>query len=313
LWSSIVPSGLCRKAGSRILEAARPGARFRRHAAAVTAFAVLGLLCAPEPEAQFSARVSHVEVYATVTDEGGAPLRAVAREDFRVEEDGLPQRVTIFAAGEFPLALAIAIDRSFSVTTEQLQRAVAAARTLLSLLRNDDRAMVIAIGSQTEVLSQLSGDHRQALASLDGLDRWGTTPLYDAAAAGIDAIQAAAGRRALLLLSDGVDRGSRTHDSELIAFARRKDVLVYPIAIGRTRPPTFAELAAATGGRSFHATDAPALDRAVRAIADELRFQYLLGYEPTRPEPARQEWRSIRVTVNRPNARVRARDGYFTR
>jgi Ca-activated chloride channel family protein len=163
------------------------------------------------------------------------------------------------------------------------------------------------------MLTQLSGDRREATAALDRLDRWGTTPLYDAAATGIDAIQAATGRRALLLLSDGVDKGSHMHESELVRYARQKDVLIYPIAIGRSRPPVFAELAAATGGRSFHATDIQALDRAVRAIAEELRFQYLLGYQPLRPEPSRPEWRSIRVTVNRPNARVRARDGYFTR
>jgi len=194
--------------------------------------ALVGVLWVPAPKAQFSARVSHVEVYATVTDRGGAPLRALPRDAFTVEEDGLPQTVTLFAAGEFPLALAVAVDRSFSVSAEQLQRAVSAARSLVSLLKADDRAMLIAIGSQTEVLSQLSGDHDQTLAALGSLDRWGTTPLYDAVATGIDAIQPATGRRALVLFSDGVDRGSRTHESDLLAYARRKDVLVYPIATG---------------------------------------------------------------------------------
>jgi VWFA-related protein len=266
-----------------------------------------------DARAQFSARVSQVEIYATVTDRHGEPLQALPREAFHVEEDGLPQTVTLYAAGELPVALAIAIDRSFSISAEQLQREVGGARTLLSRLKTADRAMLIAVGSEVDVLSPLSSDRGQALAALGTLDRWGTTPLYDAAVAGIDAIQAAAGRRALVLLTDGDDRGSRTRDTELVAYARRKDVLVYPIAIGRARPPLFAELAAATGGRSFHATDAAAVDRAVRTIAEELSVQYLIGYQSTRPDPARPEWRSIRVTIDRPNAHVRARDGYLTR
>jgi Ca-activated chloride channel family protein len=271
------------------------------------------LLWIAEPSAQFSARVSHVEVYATVTDSGGAPVSGLAQNDFAIEEDGQPQTIALFAAGGFPLAVALAVDRSFSLTAEQLERAVTGARTLLSLLQPGDRAMVVAVGSEVEVVAPLSDAHGRAVAALAQLDRWGTTPLYDAALAGIDAIQSATGRRALVLLSDGVDRGSRTHESDVIDHARASDVLIYPVALGRARPAVFAELAAATGGRSAHAPDGRALDHAVRSIAEELRFQYLLGYQPLRPETDRREWRSVRVTVNRPGVRVRARDGYFTR
>jgi Ca-activated chloride channel homolog len=89
---------------------------------------------------------------------------------------------------------------------------------------------------------------------------------------------------------------------------------VFPIALGRTRPPLFAELATLTGGRSAHATDGNALTQTVRAIAQELRWQYLLGYTPTTPPVAgSNEWRSIAVTVKRPDAKVRARDGYLVK
>jgi Ca-activated chloride channel family protein len=100
----------------------------------------------------------------------------------------------------------------------------------------------------------------------------------------------------------------------VLARARRANVIVYPIAIGRERPRLFAELAALTGGRSFHLRDGKGLEDAVRGIAEELRFQYLLGYTPSRPITAgRNEWRSISVTVNRPELRVRARDGYLVK
>ena len=168
--------------------------------------------------------------------------------------------------------------------------------------------MLLAIGSETDVLAPLSRDRGAALAALAHMEPWGTTPLYDAALSSVDAIQAASGRRALVLLSDGGDRYSRTTASELVDRVRRRDVLIYPIALARNRPPIFAELAAVTGGRSFHVPDARALPAALSAIAKELRFQYLLGYGPSAPEHS--GWRSIHVTVKRPRVRVRARDGY---
>ena len=102
---------------------------------------------------------------------------------------------------------------------------------------------------------------RAALAAIDRLDAWGTTPLYDATLAALDAIQPAKGRRALVLLSDGTDRYSDTNAADLVDDARQRDVLVYPIAIGPARPPVFAELAAATGGRSFFAREPRELAR----------------------------------------------------
>jgi Ca-activated chloride channel family protein len=94
--------------------------------------------------------------------------------------------------------------------------------------------------------------------------------------------------------------------------ARRSDVLVYPIALAPSRPPVFDRLSAVSGGRALAARDRPTLTTALTGIARELRAQYLLGYAPPEMvdgQPPR--WRSIRVTVNRPNVRVRAREGYF--
>jgi Ca-activated chloride channel homolog len=91
-------------------------------------------------------------------------------------------------------------------------------------------------------------------------------------------------------------------------------VMVFPVALGRERPPLFAELATLTGGRSFHTRDAAKLTDTLRTIARELREQYLLGYTPSRPLVAgTNEWRSIAVSVKRPGAQVRARDGYVVK
>jgi Ca-activated chloride channel homolog len=263
---------------------------------------------------QFTSGVNLVEVYASVTDMQGNPVTGLTQADFELRENGEPQAIANFTAGDFPLSVAVAIDRSFSVAGTKLSLAKAAGQTFLAELRAQDEAMIIAIGSQVDVIAPLSTDRTSQRNAMERLDAFGTTGLHDAIIHAIDAVQPAKGRRALLVLSDGDDRYSQATVTDVLDRARRSDVMVFPIALGRTRPPLFAELATLTGGRSAHATDADTLTQTMRAIARELRWQYLLGYTPTRPPAAgSNEWRSISVRIKRPDAKVRARDGYLIR
>lgn len=274
--------------------------------------ALLGALAA-RPAGQFSSGVNLVEVYAAVLDQSGNPVTGLSRNDFTVLEDGRAQALSAFAEGDFPLSVALGIDRSFSLAT-QLPTEVSATRTFLGELRPQDQSMIVAIGSEVEVLSPLSIDREAQFRALTALKPWGTTGLYDAIIQSIDAIQAAKGRRALVLLSDGNDRYSTATAGEALDRARRSDVMVYPIATGRTRPSLFAELASLTGGRSFQPRDPGELNTIMRSVANELRHQYLLGYTPARAIVAGEEqWRTIAVRVNRPNVTVRARDGYLAK
>ena len=279
--------------------------------------------------AQFASGVSLVEVYVSVTGANGQPVTGLTASDFFVFEDDELQRIAAFAAGEFPLSAAVGVDRSFSMKGQPLALAKAGVRAFAAVLRPADHMMILAIGSETTVAAPVSADREAALAALERIDAWGTTPLYDATMAAIADIQPATGRRALILLSDGTDRYSRASAADVVARARASDVLIYPVAIGRARPPVFAELATVTGGRSFWLSDPRELRSTLAAIARELRFQYLLGYSPphgsndssgsshagaSRGPAAEPPWRSIRVTlVNRPDARVRHRSGYFSR
>lgn len=275
--------------------------------------AILGFAVAAAP--QFTSGVNVVEVYATVTDQSGGLVRGLSRDDFVIREDNQPQTISAFAAGDFPLSVAVAVDRSFSMAARgRLAVARAAAKVFLGELRPSDEAMVLAIGSTVEVVAPRSTRRDEQYAALDRLDSWGNTGLHDAIIAGIDGVQDAKGRRALLLLSDGDDRFSTATAADALGRARRSDVMVYPIALGRARPSLFGELAALTGGRSFHVREPKQLAETLRGIARELRYQYLLGYTPTRPIVAGEEnWRSIDVSVNRPDVRVRARDGYLAK
>jgi Ca-activated chloride channel homolog len=264
---------------------------------------------------QFSSRVQLVEVYASVTDTNGEPLTGLTASDFEVFENGTRQDISTFAAGEFPLTVALGIDRSWSMKGDPLRLAKQASQSFLRQLRPGDRAMVMAISSDAEVIAPLSADRAAQARAIEALDPWSTTALHDAVIATLDRLEPEQGRQAMVVFSDGTDRYSRATALQVMDRARRSNALIYPIAFGKQRPPLLAELAVVTGGRSFLLKDAKQLESTLSTIARELRTQYLLGYSPTETiEPGTHEWRSIRVALRRPVAgvRVRARDGYTT-
>ncbi|MDQ3069171.1 MAG: VWA domain-containing protein [Acidobacteriota bacterium] len=271
-------------------------------------FAIAGLLML----GQFTSTVNQIEIYASVTDAAGRPVRGLSAEDFEVREDGVAQRVTVFSEGNFPLAAAIAVDSSFSMTGERLAVAKSSARVFLGALEPADQSMIIAIGGRAQVIAPLSQDRQAQYRALDTLRTWGTTSLHDAIIAAIDALQPAAGRRALVLLSDGDDRYSEAAVNDVLARARRSDVMIYPVALGRRPSPLFTQLAQLTGGRAYHQRDTRKLPETLRAIAEELRRQYLIGYTPATAFAAgRAQWRDIDVRVTRPRVTVASRDGYY--
>jgi Ca-activated chloride channel family protein len=274
-----------------------------------------GVLAAQGPIAKFSSKVQLVEVYATVTDASGQPVMGLTRGDFEVYENGDRQEVTTFAAGDFPLTVALGVDRSFSMAGEPLRLAKDASQAFLRELRPGDRSMVVAINDEAEVIAPLSADRETQARAIASLDAWSTTALHDAVALTLDRLAGEPGRQAVVIFSDGVDRYSRTTEAEVLDQARRSNALIYPIALGKTRAPLLAELATTTGGRSFQLRDPRELQATLTTIARELRYQYLLGYAPsTAIEQGSHEWRSIRVATKNSSKglRVRARDGYTT-
>jgi Ca-activated chloride channel family protein len=262
---------------------------------------------------QFQAAIHQVEVYATVTDARGRPVTGLPADTFEVREDGVAQDVTTFVEGEFPAAVALLVDRSFSMAGAPLTNARLAGRALLAALTPRDRSALLAIGGGVDLLSPLAADHAATAAALDRLDPWSTTALHDGLVRAIDTV-AAGGRGAVVVLSDGTDRYSSATADDVLEAVRRSGVLVYPVALGRTRPPLFAELAAASGGRSVQVQKPEALRATLTGIAEELRHQYLLGFQPRRAWPdGASEWRGLEVRVRgTPDVRVRARAGYRT-
>lgn len=260
---------------------------------------------------QFVAQTELVEVYATVSDAKGRFVTDLTRDEFIVLEDGVPQPISTFADGEQPVSIALAVDRSWSMADGRLAAAQRGGRELLLELGDQDRAMLVAIGSDVEVPVPLTSDRQAVDASLQALDPWGSTALHDAVVLAFDAIEPAPGRRALVLVSDGLERNSRKTAEEVMARVRASDVLAYPIVLERKVPEVLSTLATVTGGRAQRVRRVSELPTVMRRIATELRHQYLLGYQPLKPSRA-GEYRRIEMRVTRPRHQVRARTGYVT-
>ena len=281
--------------------------------AVLAVIAAAGLLAQQEdPPAQFSSRTDLVEIYATVANAEGEPVIGLRREEFRVYENDQLQAVSTFAVGELPLTVALGIDRSWSMAGDPLRLAKQASQAFLRALEPGDRSMVVAIGGDADVIAPFAMDRVDQGRAIAALDPWSTTALHDAIIAALDRLAPESGRQALVVFSDGTDRYSRATAAEVVARARRSNALIYLIAFGTVRPPLLAELAVITGGRSFLLRDVRDLQGTLATVARELRYQYLLGYEPAeRIEPQAPSWRSIRVVLETPGFRVRARDGYM--
>lgn len=260
---------------------------------------------------QFSASVTLIEVYATVVDEQGRFVTDLTADDFEVLERGRRQTVSTFARGEFPLTVALALDRSWSMAGRPLALVRSAAHAFLGQLREGDQALLLAVGSGVEEAAPLGTDRARQHLAVSQLAPWGTTNLHDVVIAAVDRVQQGKGRRALVLLSDGVDRYSEATETMALDHARRHDVLVYPVALAPRVPAFFAALAAQSGGRALSTRDPAGLRAQLETVIRELRAQYLLGYTPE-PTGGGREWRPISVRVPaRPGLTVRARPGYW--
>ena len=257
--------------------------------------------------AQFGATTELVEVYATVLDPAGAPVQGLTSGDFEVLENGQLQPITQFTAGEFPLSLAVVIDRSFSMGGARIDAARAGARRLIDQLRVRDRLLVLGIGGKAEVLAGFDAPRATARRAAETAQVWGTSPIGDVVAHGIDAVKGEPGRRAVVIWSDGDEREATVERDDVLQRARQSGVLVYAVAMGAAPSPLLTSLASLSGGRLLEARNRRAAEEAAATVATELRHQYLIGYAPPKGPAG---WRDITVRVTRPRLTVRARKGY---
>jgi len=272
--------------------------------------------------------VKLVSVSVTVTDNRGAPVSTLNREDFQVSEDGVEQKLAVFdRESALPLSIVLAVDASLS-TRKDLKLELDAARAFAhSVIRPQDS---LALFQFTEVVDELvpfTSDLRRVDRGIAGVHVGAATALYDAIFLGAQALMRRRGRKVLVLITDGGDTISRVDYQEALREAQQADALVYSIIMvpiqasaGRNTGGEHAliQMSEDTGGKHYYADSPQQIDRAFRGIGDELRTQYVLGYYP-RQRLSDSDFRRIKVKVTPPAdadlelpLHTRHRTGYYT-
>jgi VWFA-related protein len=256
--------------------------------------------------------VDVVQITAVVTDRRGRFVRNLKEPDFRIFEDDKPQPITYFAAEDIPLELVAAIDISSSMT-DALPGVKDAARRFLGGLRPQDQVTLLGFNENIFTLARRSTDPAARERAVDRMAAWGGTALYDVILKSVDVLGRQAGRRSIVLFSDGDDQSSHATLDGAIGRTEGSDATIY--AVGQGRAVRSAELqklmrrlAAVSGGRAFFTDDPAELDSIFNEILEDLRSQYLLTYAPA-ANVRDGSWHEIKVEVSGGHS-VRARQGY---
>ena len=178
-------------------------------------------------------------------------------------------------------------------------------------IRPKDRAAVITFNDHPSLGAKLTGDLTQLAGGLAGIKAERSTNLYDAMVFSLYYFSGLRGRRALLLLSDGKDEGSRFTADEALEYARRSGVTIYVIGLGEdVEKKKLGRFAEETGGRAFFPGKATDLPGIYAAIEDELRSQYLIAYQSTNTAGG-AAFRTVDLEVERSGVEVKTMRGYY--
>jgi Ca-activated chloride channel homolog len=279
-----------------------------------------------EPTTTLHVDVKLVNVFVTVTDEHGAPIGGLTKENFVLKEDGQEQKIAVFdKESGLPLSIALAIDTSLSTRHDLPLEQASAKRFAHTILRPVDALSVYGFSQVArESTPGYTADLKRIDEAIDHIHLGESTAMYDAIYVVSRALDHRKGRKVIVLITDGEDVDSKIEYKEALRAAEEAEALIYSVIIvpieasaGREIGGEHAliQLSEDTGGKYYYATSAAQLDDAFRKISDELRTQYLLAYYPSQ-RTSFSEFRRIGVKVTgAPEAagyRVRHRAGYYT-
>jgi VWFA-related protein len=286
----------------------------------VFAFSVFGLWGLP-PQLTVRSNVSLVNIYFSALDKKGVPVTGLTKQDFEVFENGDRQEIEFFSETEkrrdVILTIALLIDTSGSVKDKLGYEVETAAEFFREILRPDlDLALIVQFDSQVNLVQDFTQNQDNLIRALHSLRAGGNTTLYDAIyLAAEDKLKDEAGRRVMVVISDGDDTSSLVSREEALEAAQKSDALIYGIGVrGKESRGDFGALkdfAKQTGGAFFSPNaEFEKIQEAFQSIKREIRGQYSLAYSP-RDKRKNGAFRSIEIRCSRKDVRVRARRGYY--
>jgi Ca-activated chloride channel homolog len=262
--------------------------------------------------------VQFVELYTSVVDGKGRPVEGLGKDDFKVMEDGTPQQVRRFElVRDVPVYAGILLDTSASMAEgKKLEQAVSGAlRFFQKVITPKDRAAVITFSDQPSLAVRFTSQEPVLAGGLAGLTAAGNTALYDSLIYALYYFGGVKGKRAIIILSDGKDEGSRQTFTEALEYARRSGVALYTIGIDLSTADNDARLklsrlADETGGRFFFIERVGELEGIYDTIQKELRSQYLLAYQSSKEGDA-DKFRTVEVKLAKPGLEAKTLRGYY--
>jgi VWFA-related protein len=316
----------------------------------------------PQQEPKIAVEANMVTVFATVRDKKSQIVANLTKDDFALQEDGRAQTITYFAReNDLPLTVGLLVDTSLSQRRVLGQERTASSSFIEHTLREDkkDQAFLIHFDYEVELLQDFTSSRKKLESKLDLLEtpemqrasddgsghrHGGGTLLYDAIyLASNDMMMKLQGRKAVIILSDGDDRGSKETLASAIESAQRANTVVYSILFKDDEPfgarggnggggwgghggggghrypqqeqrpdgkKILERISKETGGRLFEVSKKLTVDQIYDQLALELRAQYILGYVPDK-SPNSADYRKIHLATKQKDLAVQARDGYY--
>jgi Ca-activated chloride channel homolog len=271
-----------------------------------------------------------VQLDVSVVDQKNNPIFGLNQNDFIVYEDKVQQVINSVNSEEVPLSFGIVIDTSGSMRPK-LNTVSNAARDLIRLMRQDDECFLSQFKAEAELVQEFTDDKGELESSIEELFTSGGTALLDAIIATSDYAQEKGKRRrkAIVVISDGLDKNSGVKEREVISAIKENEVQLYMIGFidddesksffGKSASKKAQELlirlADDSGGRAFFPKDLSEIPAIAAQIAKDMRTQYVISYYPSN-SLRDGTFRTVRVEINSNNKRkliARTRQGYYAR
>ena len=257
-----------------------------------------------------------VPVFVTVTDAQQRLVTDLEQADFDILDNDKLQQLSVFDSRYRPISVVVLLDTSLSMTGN-LQLVRDAAEQFVIRMLPEDKAKVGAFHDRIELSAEFMNDRDELISQIKNLRFGNSTRLYDAIQIGIEELQTVNDRRVVLVLTDGVDEGSRLGANDVLERARANEVMVYAIGLEsvlfngqvRTKPDSgLKKIASETGGGYFMLEKTSELGKTFTRVAQELHSQYILGFAPANLD---SKVHRLTVKVKRPGLTARARKSYL--
>ncbi|MGB6266621.1 MAG: VWA domain-containing protein [Candidatus Acidiferrales bacterium] len=272
--------------------------------------------------------VALVALHATVVDDKGQFVPNLKQENFRVFEDKVEQKISVFSRDDIPVTMGLVVDNSGSMREKRAQ-VNAAAMTFVKTSNPQDEAFVVNFNDEyyLDTEGDFTSDQHDLNDALSRIDTRGSTALYDALVGSLDHLKKGhKDKRVILLITDGEDDASRLTFEQTIKVAEQSNAAIYAVGVFsdddrkndkrevKHAKRVLSELADATGGLAFFPDNLEQVEPICVQIARDIRNQYLLGYYPT--DTAQDgTFRAVSAQVIPPKGMgklsIRTRAGYY--